>query len=448
MKSPDEARRLAQDLVDLSLKSGADAADAAYVARRSSAVEIRDGELEDVSRSEGEKIGLRLFMGKRSASVAASDFSPDSQCELVARLVAMVKEAPEDPYAGLAPEDMLLKGEPPELDLDDGYEPDPLILKERALEAEAALLGVDKVAKSTGASASASGSVIAIATSHGVSAVRKTSGHGVSAGGIAGEGSAMERDYDWHSAHHFEDVDDPAQIGRSAGERAAARLGPKRIGGGVLPVLFDPRVATSLLNHLSGAINGAAVARRTSFLQDRMDKRVFNNGVDVIDDPLRPRGLRSHGFDGEGLPVRQMKIVEDGILKSWFAASAAARQLGIAPTGHAVRGVGGAPGAGPSNFYFAAGKRSRDELLAAYPRALLVTELIGQGVNMVTGDYSRGAAGFLVENGEIAHPVSEITIASNLADMFATLEPGSDLEFRHGVDAPTILIPEMTVGSA
>ncbi|MBB3764418.1 TldD/PmbA family protein [Sphingomicrobium lutaoense] len=447
MKTPQEARRLAQDLVQRALDAGADAADAAYVASRSSSVEVRDGALEDVSRSEGEKIGLRLFLGSKSASVAASDFSEASQAELVERLMAMAREAPEDPYAGLAPEELLLKGDFPELDLDDGYEPDPALLKERALAAEAALLGVEGVAKSTGASASASGSVNAIATSHGFCGAHKASGHGVSAGGIAGEGNAMERDYDWHSAHHFEDLDDPAEIGRSAGERAIARVGPKRIGGGVMPVLFDPRVASSLLTHLSGAINGAAVARRTSFLKDRMGERVFAEGVDVLDDPLRRRGLRSHGFDGEGLPVKRMKMVEDGVLKSWFAASAAARQLGTAPTGHAHRGSG-APGAGPSNFHFAPGKRSREELMAAYPRMLLVTELIGQGVNMVTGDYSRGAAGFLVENGEIAHPVSEITIASNLRDMFAALEPGSDLELRRGVDAPTVLVPEMTVGSA
>ncbi|WP_260482597.1 TldD/PmbA family protein [Sphingomicrobium flavum] len=447
MKSPQDARNLAESLVDRALKAGADAADAAYVAKQSTEVEIRDGALEDVSRSEGEKIGIRLFIGQKSASVSASAFSADDQRELIDRLMAMAAEAPEDPYAGLAPQDMLLKETPPDLDLNDSRQVDPALLKERALDAEAAAVAVSGVAKSTGASASTSSSVTAIATSHGFSGTHNSSGHSVAAGAIAGEGSAMERDSYWHSAHHFDDLESPAQVGREAGERAAARVGPKKIGKGVMPVLYDPRVATSLLSHLSGAINGAAVARRTSFLQEKMGERIFAEGINIIDDPLRLRGLRSHGFDGEGLPVAKMAMVEDGVLKSWFAASAAAKQLGISPTGHAVRGSG-SPGAAPSNFYIEAGTRSRAELLAAHPRCLLVTELIGQGINGVTGDYSRGAAGFLVEHGEIIHPVSEITVASNLIQMFASLEPGSDLEFCRGIDAPTILIPEMTVGSA
>jgi PmbA protein len=215
-----------------------------------------------------------------------------------------------------------------------------------------------------------------------------------------------------------------------------------------MPVLFDPRVASTLLQHLAGAISGSAVARKASFLQDRLGSRVFAEGFTIIDDPLRTRGLRSRPFDGEGVRVGRLEIVADGVLNSWIAESASARQLGIEPTGHAARGTGGAPGASPSNFYIDAGRRSREELLAAFPEALLVTELIGQGVNPVTGDYSRGAAGFMVRGGAIAEPVSEITIASNLIDMFATLEPASDLEFRRGVDAPTLLVPEMTVGAA
>jgi len=213
-------------------------------------------------------------------------------------------------------------------------------------------------------------------------------------------------------------------------------------------VLYEPRVAGSLLGHFAGAITGSAIARKSSFLIGKLGEPVFGKGITIHDDPLRKRGLRSRAFDGEGLPVRPMDIVADGVLTSWLAASADARQLGIAPTGHAIRGVSGAPGAGPSNFYLAAGERTREALLAAFPRAILVTELIGQGVNGVTGDYSRGAAGFLIENGEIAGPVAEITIASNLKDMFLTLEPASDLRFRRGVDSPTLLIPEMTVAAA
>ena len=258
----------------------------------------------------------------------------------------------------------------------------------------------------------------------------------------------MQRDSAWHSARHLADLDSPEEIGRLAGERAVARLGPVRPRPGPIPVLFDPRVSNSLLGHLAGAISGSSVARRSSFLQDRLGERVFANGIVIVDDPLRPRGLRSRPFDGEGLGSRRTELVADGLLRTWMANSASARQLGIAPTGHASRGVGSAPGVAPSNLYLEAGKRSREQLLAAFPEALLVTELIGQGANPVTGDYSRGAAGFLVRGGEIGPAVEEITIASNLVDMFATMEPASDLEFRRGIDAPTLLVPQMTVGTA
>jgi len=265
---------------------------------------------------------------------------------------------------------------------------------------------------------------------------------------IAGEGSTMQRDHDWHSARHLEDLDSAAEIGRSAGERAVARLNPGRLKPGKYPVIFDPRVASSLLSHFIGAINGASIARGTSFLRGKLGENVFADGVTIIDDPFRKRGLRSRPFDGEGVRVWRQELVSNGTLNSWIADSAAARQLGIAPTGHAVRGVGGAPGAGPANLYFESGRRSRSELLATFPEAVLIIELIGQGVNGVTGDYSRGAVGFMVRGGEICEALSEITIASNLTDMFATVEPASDLELRRGVDAPTLLIPEMTVGSA
>jgi PmbA protein len=265
---------------------------------------------------------------------------------------------------------------------------------------------------------------------------------------IAGEGPTMQRDSAWHGARHLEDLDAPEEVGKLAGERAVARLNPIKPKPGRYAVLFDPRIAGSLLGHFIGAITGSSVARKSSFLQDKLGQQIFATGVRLIDDPLRPRGLRSRPFDGEGLPVTISALVDNGVLKTWLADSASARQLGIQPTGHAVRGVGGPPGAGPSNLYLAPGSRSRDELLAAFPEALLVTELIGQGVNGVTGDYSRGAAGYMVRNGAIAEPVQEITIASNLLDMFATLEPGTDLEFRRGVDSPTLLVPKMTVGAA
>jgi PmbA protein len=265
---------------------------------------------------------------------------------------------------------------------------------------------------------------------------------------IAGEGATMQRDHAWHSARHLADLDAAVDIGRKAGERAVARLNPSRPKPGNYPVIFDPRVSSTLVGHFAGAIAGASIARKTSFLQDKLGGPVFAAGVTIVDDPLRIRGLRSRPFDAEGVAVSRKELVSDGVLNSWIAESASARQLGIAPTGHASRGVGGAPSASPSNLYIEPGTRSREQLLALYPEAVLVIELIGQGVNGVTGDYSRGAAGFMVRGGEIAEPVAEITIAANLLEMFATLEPGSDLEFRRGIDAPTLLIPEMTVAAA
>jgi PmbA protein len=448
MQSPEQAQSIANSLVERGIAAGASAADALYAGDRSSSVHVRLGETESVGRSEGEEIGLRLFIGQRSATVASSDLSEDALAVLVERCLAMAREAPEDPYAGLAPSELLARGDPSFLDSYDGCEPDPSELRERALEAEGAARAVPRVTNSNGGGASASATTIALATSGGFSGAYRTSGHGTSASVIAGEGASMQRDHAWDSARHLEDLESAAEIGRRAGERAVSRLDPGRPKPGKYPVIFDPRVSSGLLGHLSGAINGASVARGTSFLKDKLGEQLFAPAVRIVDDPLRLRGLRSRAFDAEGLRVSRQELVTDGILNQWIADSAAARQLGIAPTGHASRGVGGAPGAAPSNLYMEAGNRTREEILASVPEAVLVIELIGQGVNGVTGDYSRGAAGFMVRGGEIAEAVTEITVASNLIDMFATLEPASDLEFRRGIDAPTILVPEMTVAAA
>jgi PmbA protein len=448
MLSAVEAQKIAQSLVERGIAAGATAADALYAGDRSSSVQVRLGEIDAVSRSEGEEIGLRLFAGQRSATVASSDLSDEALAILVERCLAMANEAPEDPFTGLAPEALLQRGELPFLDTDDPREPDPAELRGRALEAEQAALAVPGVTNSSGAGASASASIIALATSGGFAGAYRTSSHGCSAAVVAGEGAFMQRDHSWHGARYCEDLEDPAHIGRRAGERAVARLNPKRPKPGKYPVLFDPRVSSTLLNHFAGAITGSSIARRTSFLQDKLGEAIFASGVTIVDDPLRRRGLRSRPFDAEGVRVSRSELVCDGKLDSWIAESASARQLGIEPTGHASRGVGGAPGATPSNLYMEPGARSREELLAAFPEAVLIIELIGQGVNGVTGDYSRGAVGFMVRGGEIAEPVAEITVAANLLDMFATLEPASDLEFRRGMDAPTILIPEMMVAAA
>ncbi|WP_114228542.1 MULTISPECIES: TldD/PmbA family protein [Sphingomonas] len=447
MLTPEHARDIAADLVERATKAGATAADVMMVAGSSTSVSVRLGELEDVSRSDDRDIGLRVFDGQRSASVSSADFSDESLDALVARAVAMAREAPEDLFAGLAPAELLMREDAPDLGGYDPSDPDPAALRARALAAEQAALAVPGVTNSSGGSAGSSAMTVALATSAGFAGAYRSSGFSCSASVVAGEGATMQRDYASHGVRHLADLDDAETIGRKAGERAVARVGPTKPAPGRFAILFDPRVAASLLGHFSAAINGSAIARQTSFLLGKLGEPIFASGVTIRDDPHRLRGLRSRPFDGEGLPARALDLVADGVLTTWLADSAAARQLGIAPTGHASRGVGGAPGAAPSNLTLLAGSRSREELLGAHPRAILVTELIGQGVNGVTGDYSRGAAGFLVEGGEIVGPVAEITIASNLLEMFRTLEPGSDLELRRGIDAPTLLIPEMTVAA-
>ena len=443
-----EAQERASDLVQSAKQAGADAADVIYSGGLSTEVQIRLGELEDVQRSEGEEIGLRFFVGQRSASVSSSDLSPDALATLVERAAAMAREAPEDAYAGLAPEDRLFRDSLPDLDIHDDYEAEPETLRTQALEAEDAARAVDGVTNSEGGGASTGRSIMALATSHGFCGGYQASSFGCSASVIAGEGSGMQRDYAYRSARHFADLDDPAAIGKRAGERTVARLNPAKLESGAMPVVFDPRVSGGLLGHLIGAITGSAITRGTSFLRDSLEDQIFAEGIMVRDDPLRPRGLRSRPFDGEGLPVAERAIINNGVLTGWLMDSASARQLGLEPTGHAKRGIGGPPSAGATNLHLDAGTMTRDELIADIDQGVLVTELIGMGVNPVTGDYSRGASGYLIENGAIGAPVAEITIAGNLKDMFRALVPANDLEFIRGVNAPTVRIEGMTVAGA
>ena len=451
MLTTDQACERAADIVSRAKAAGADAADAVYAADTSLDVAVRLGALEDVGRSESAELGLRVFVGQRSASVSTSDLSPDALTALVDRAVAMAREAPEDAWAGLAPAERLMHGAPPLLDLDDlargGEEGSPESLRAAAQEAEDAARAVSGVTNSEGGSASASRSIWALATSHGFAAAYAATGYGLSASVLAGEGGAMVRDYAYSSARHRSALEQPATIGRRAGDRTVARVNPGRLASGPMPVVFDPRVGSSLLGHLIGAISGQAITRKTSFLQDALGTQVFARGVTVLDDPHRPHGLRSRPFDGEGLPVSPSTIIDDGMLETWLLDSASARQLGLEPTGHAARGVGGGPGVSTSNLHMAAGKVPVATLIADITHGVLVTELIGMGVNGVTGDYSRGAAGFRIENGAIAGPVAEFTIAGNLTDMYRNLTPANDLEFRFGTNVPTIRIEGMTVAS-
>ncbi|HEX5185073.1 MAG TPA: metallopeptidase TldD-related protein [Allosphingosinicella sp.] len=448
MLSISEAEARVAALIERARRAGADAADALYFADASSGVQVRLGALEDVSRSEGEEIGLRFFLGRRSASVSSSDLSDEALAALVDRAASMAREAPEDAYAGLAPEDLLMKGDTPDLDSDDGRHLPAAELKARALATEDAARAVPGVTNSEGAGIGAGRTIIALATSHGFCRGYATSHYSGSASVVAGAGGDMQRDYAFHNVRHYEDLDDPGTIGREAGERAVARLDPAKLPSGTMPVVFDPRVGTSLIGHLLGAITGPAITRRTSFLLDHEGKQIFAPGITILDAPHRPRGLRSRPFDGEGLPTRGTELIADGVLTGWLLDSASARQLGRAPTGHAARGAGGPPGAGATNVHLAPGPVSKDDLIADIGSGLYVTELIGQGVNPVTGDYSRGASGFIVENGRIGPPVAEITIAGNLLDMFRNLAAADDLEYRRAVNVPTLRVDGMMVAGA
>lgn len=445
MLTIEQAKDRAADLVTRALKAGADACDVVYSGNASTHVQMRLGALEDIDRSEGEDIGVRVFVGRQSASASSSDLSLAALATLAERAVAMAREAPEDEFAGLAPEDRLMRTALPDLDLRDEIEVHPQSLRERALAAENAARSVAGVTNSEGSGASASQAVMALATSHGFIGGYSGTSHGISASVLAGESGGMQRDYAYHSTRHFADLDSPETIGRDAGERAVARLNPIKLKSGAMPVVFDPRVGNSLLGHLAGAITGAAIARKTSFLLEKLGKPIFAPGVIVVDDPLRVRGLRSRPFDGEGLATHETRIIEDGVLTGWLVESASGRQLGLAPTGHATRGGGGAPGAGTTNLSMMAGQLSPKALMADIKYGIYVNELIGIGVNGLTGDYSRGAAGFLIVDGEIGAPVAEVTIAGNLIDMFAALVPANDLEFRHATNVPTLRIDGMTL---
>ena len=445
MQTPEAAQNRASALIDRARRAGADAADSIYYGSSSESVQVRLGKLEDVERSESEAVDLRVFVGQRSASIGSSDMSDEALDELAARAVAMARAAPEDQYAGLAPQDLLAREFSRALDLADPVEPTPKALRALAEAAEDAARATSGVTNSEGASASAGHSVLALATSHGFAASYDGTSRSLSASVIAGEGAGMQRDYGFRSARHGGDLPSPEEIGRMAADRAVARLNPGRLKSGSMPVVFDPRVGGSLISHLVGAMTGAAIARRSSFLLDHEDEILFDPALVITDDPLRPRGLRSHPFDGEGLPVAPRNLVEGGRITGWLMDCASARQLGRAPTGHASRGNGGAPGAGPSNVHLTAGIVTPAELMADIADGVYVTELIGQGVNGVTGDYSRGASGFRIIGGELAGPVAEFTIAGNLVAMFAALVPANDLEWYRAINVPTLRIDGMMI---
>ena len=435
---------LAERLVEAARRAGADAADAVAVRSMALSIGVRDGAVEESERSESDDFGLRVLVGRRQAVVSSNDLAGNTVAALAERAVAMALAAPEDQYAGLADPDLLAR-EVPDLDLLDPALPSVARLEELAQAAETAALDVAGVTKSAGASASAGIGGMVLVTSHGFRGAYLRSSHSLGMVAIAGEGTAMERDYEFTAAPHASDLDDPGRVGRTAGERAVRRLNPRKVDTHQVPVVFDARVAGSLVGHLASAISGTAVARRTSFLKDKLGESLFAPGVRVVDDPLRRRGLRSRPFDAEGVAGGELALIEDGVLRSWILDSATGRELGFRTTGHAQRGVSSTPSPSASNLYLVAGKRSREELIADIADGFYVVDLIGMGVNPVTGDYSRGAAGFWIENGSPTYPVSEVTIAGHLTEMFRGLEPADDLTFRYGTNAPTVRLEGMIV---
>lgn len=432
----------AEELVALALKAGADSADAVVVRSRSTSVSVRLGKVEQTDASEGDDFSLRVFIGKQVASVSAN---PGFDLKVLAeRAVAMARVSPEDPYAGLADEADLARSIV-DLELFDPTEVSSEMLREAALAMEATALGIDGVSNSAGAGASAGMGGMVLVTSHGFSGSYMASRFSRSVGVIAGEGTRMERDHDFDSRLYYNELDTPEEIGRRAGERVVKRINPRQVPTDKdVTVVFDPRVARGFVGHIAGAINGASVARKTSFLRDRMGEQVLKSGLNITDDPLKVRGSASRPFDGEGVRGEKLAMIEDGVLKHWFLSSSAARELGLHTNGRGARG-GTSVSPTSTNLALEPGTISPEDLIRQVGTGFYVTELIGQGVDMITGEYSRGATGFWIENGELTYAVSEVTIASNLKDMFMRVTPASDIDRKFGVTAPTIAIEGMTL---
>lgn len=444
MTTPSPHLNFLNDLMAKAKRAGADAADAVLVEGWSISHRRRLGKLEKLERSEGQDLGLRVFIGKRQAIVSSSDRSPAAIDPLVERVIAMAKAAPEDPYCGLADPAEIARTLP-DLDLLDPVEPSTEALVERARAAEETALAVKGITNSEGAEAGWSRTSVAIAATNGFAAAYGRSGHSVGVSVIAGEGTAMETDGDYTSALHGSDLESAESIGRRAAERTLRRLNPRKVETCKCPVVYDPRVANGIVRHLAGAINGGAISRGTSFLKSKMGAQIFPASITIVDDPLRRRGLSSKPVDGEGIAPQRRKIIDNGVLTTWILDLRSARQLGLKSTGHASRGTSSPPGPSSTNVWLEAGAVSPEALIRDIKAGLYVTELAGMGVNQVTGDYSRGATGLWIENGELTYPVSEITVAGNLGEMFKNVTAANDLQFRYGTDAPTLRIDGMTV---
>lgn len=442
--TPDALAPALNALLSRAKHYGADRADAIGTHGRSLSVSVRDRALEDVDNSENKDIGLRVMIGQRQASVSSSDLSDASIDKLAERAVAMARLAPEDAYAGFAPVDRLER-EPQDLDLFDATVMTPELLKSRALEMENAVLSIKGVAQAESCSASWSTSAIYFKTSHGFEGGWRSSRHGAGGMAIAQKDGHMERDYASEGTRWFSDLPDLAAIGHEAGTRAVARLGAKQLSSSTLPVIFERRVAGSLLSAFLSAINGGAITRGTSFLKDAMGEVVFDPSITITDNPRIIRGHASRPWDGEGVTVQKRALIDKGVLTTWLLNTSTAKQLGLETTGHAQRGIGGTPGVGATNVSMSVGPLSPEKLIAETGRGLIVSDMFGPSLNPNTGDYSVGVAGFEIVNGTRGRPVSEVTIAGNLRDMFRAITPANDLVFDGSTIAPTLRVDGMTL---
>ena len=434
-------------LLETCRAAGADAADASLGVADGVSVAVRDGALESIEREESVSVALRCFFGQRQAHVGGSDISADGLKALAERCVAMAKAVPEDPYCGLPETGQLATGAV-DLDLTGETEISAAQLEADSLSAEAAALAIEGVKTVAGCGASWSQSSRWLASSNGFRSYKTGTSTGLGLAAVAERDGQMERDYDSWSVRFLKDRPSAEEIGKTAGERTISRLGARKLETQTAAVIYDRRVSASLIGALLSAISGPAIARGVSFLKDRLDTQVFAKGVDIIDDPFRPMGMGSRAHDGEGLPVRETHLIEDGRLMAWLLNTPSARQLGLQPNGFSAMGFGTPPGVTTSNIYLKAGDKTPQQLMADVGKGLLVVDMFGPSINPNTGDYSVGVAGFWFEDGEIAYPVSEVTIAGDLPSMFARLVPASDLEFRGARDAPSVLIEDMSLAGS
>jgi PmbA protein len=439
-----ESLNLLTDLIASARKEGATAADALFYESSSLSVSRRMRNPEGLERSESSGISLRVFVGDRTSVVSSSDTGKAALKELVTRAVTIAKLAPEDPDSILAPEALLIR-DVPDLDLYDSQEPEARWLQEQCATAEDAALGVKGITNSEGADASTGRTHFALATSNGFARDYRSSFSSFSVSVLAGEGTNMERDYDFTAARFVSDLASAESIGLNAANLALARLGARKCETQQVPVVYDPRVSKSLLGSFAGAINGSAIARGTSFLKESMGKAVFTPSIRIIDDPLIKRGQGSRPFDAEGVANRKIALIDQGVLQSWLLDMRSAKRLNLTTTGRASRSLSAPPSPSSTNLYMEAGTLSPAELISDIASGFYVTEVFGMGVNLVTGDYSQGASGFWIEKGQKAYPVSEVTVAGKLQDMFLHMTPANDLEFRYSTNAPTLRIEGMTV---